>query len=204
MPSIIWSRSHAASPPSEAYGAESPASCSKVGKTGTVESRGQAGTRQEQSAAEEVRVQGPHPEGPQAHTRQANGILGSSPGLVGYGGTKTFRSRYPLSGKACTRSIGRLGENSTETGNDFSVRAAREQARLDRAIAHEGNDPREVHVRKRTDAFTVRQGVDLFIMKERNLRSWDQAEKNLNRHLKTWMKKPARSITRPMARDLID
>src|SRR5262249_32676251 len=54
--------------------------------------------------------------------------------LVSPSGTKTFRSRYKLSGKWEARSIGRLGENATDRdGDNWSVAAAREQCRMDRA-----------------------------------------------------------------------
>ena len=55
--------------------------------------------------------------------------------LVSSGGTKTYRSTFYLYGKACDRSIGRVGE--------LELAAARERVRMDRKLATEGIDPRQ-------------------------------------------------------------
>jgi integrase len=133
--------------------------------------------------------------------------------LVSPGGTKTFRSTYMLNGKWCTRSIGRLGENTTErsrSDDGWSVKVAREQAELDRGLAKEGKDPKAHHAeearRRVADGFTYREAVALFVDKhcKPRQRSWTQTEGHLLRHLEGWYERPVAAITADDLREVRD
>ena len=119
--------------------------------------------------------------------------------LISAGGARTFRSQFKLHGKWVTKSIGRFAENSMEIGEDFSVRAARERCRLDRAMAHEGKDPRSLSSTK----ITVKRAIDKFI-EERckpRQRSWDQAQASLLRSCKKWLDRPVEAVSRTDVRE---
>lgn len=129
--------------------------------------------------------------------------------LISSGGTRTFRSQFNLNGKWCTRSIGRLGENTTETGENFSVRRAREQCRQDRALAKEGKDPRiqalEVKRLAVANEMTVESAIDLFIEKrcKPRQRSFDQCRGFLKRAFIDHLRRPITTITSEDCEDIL-
>lgn len=129
--------------------------------------------------------------------------------LVGYEGTKSFRSTYYINRKPRTRTIGRLGENSIETGENFSTTAARERVRQDRAMANQGLDPKVEEAKARNVAkaneFTVQQAIDRFVEEHCKVsqRSWTQTESTLLRTCKPWLNRPVNSITRTDCRERI-
>lgn len=113
--------------------------------------------------------------------------------LVSSGGTKTFRSQYKLHGKWLTRTIGRLAENTTDRGENFSVRAARDQCLTDRAKANAGKDPATA-----SDAsLTVLKAIEEFVTKycKVNQHTWDQTEGALTRACVDWLDRPVVSIS---------
>lgn len=120
--------------------------------------------------------------------------------LVSSGGTKTFRSQYKLHGKWVTRTIGRLAENTTDKGENFSVHAAREQCRNDRAKANKGENPCTATV-----SLSVQQAIERFI-EERckpKQRTWDHTRGVLMRGCHDWLSRPLASIQRADARELL-
>ncbi|HZP09748.1 integrase family protein [Methyloceanibacter sp.] len=136
--------------------------------------------------------------------------------LVSPGGTKTFRHQFKLNGKWVTRTLGRFGEVTTDTGENANIAWARNRARQDRALASEGIDPRAQHqpTSRRSYETIVEEFIELYAKPRQ--RTWAQTKRILldgtdNRERggkdtrrSPWLKRSMANITKKDAYDLLE
>ena len=122
--------------------------------------------------------------------------------LVSPGGTKRFRATYYVNGKAVSKKLGRVGEQS--------LGRARELTAALRGMADEGKDPKEEERKERLKAAkekaeTFEAMVKRYIQEDARVyqRSWQSTEKILLKNCAGWLARPFGSITKSEARELL-